>query len=244
MKSLKTYLSATLTLALISAVTPANAAYKVYEPDVDKGELELEYKGSRTFDNSSKKDGKQKDKFSVEYGFNDWWGAEIYLIGQQDNDKDSYDLAAFEFANIFMLAPEGKYYVDVGIYAAYEHSIHSEYASELELKLLLSKEYGKWNHVFNLNTSQEVGENSEGTVEVGMAWKTKYKINEYFNPAVEYYASYGEWNDFNEFEDQSHLLGLVIYGEIGEIEYGVGYLAGITRGSYDNVIKWDFGYEF
>src|SRR5437763_477690 len=62
-------------LVLILAMqSPALAVDgKVYSPRVVKGEAELEYAGTRSFDSNKDKNDIQQNEFSIGYGFTDYW---------------------------------------------------------------------------------------------------------------------------------------------------------------------------
>src|SRR5262249_14215684 len=63
--------TATLALALIINAGPAFAVDKIYSPHATKGEMEIEYGGSTTFDHDHEKNNLQGHEFELEYGLTD-----------------------------------------------------------------------------------------------------------------------------------------------------------------------------
>jgi len=225
-------------------ITPnAHATKKVYSPIVEGGELEIETRGSYDFDHRSSKDGKQKQKHAVGYGVTDYWFTEFYGIIEKGATDDDFEFAEIEWANRFQLTEQGQYWVDLGLYFAYEVSFEDDKADKIEGKLLIEKEIGKYTHIANIIFEKQVGGDTEKETEGGLAWGSRYRWREYFEPGFEFHSEFGELNESKSFDEQEHLVGPVFYGKIGLFKYDVGYLFGISDDAVDGKLKWIIEYE-
>ena len=100
-------------MVALSSAGIAQAADKIYSPYVTPGELEIEYFGSRSDDDT------QKQQFAVAYGVNEYWKTELYAKFAKDSG-DNLKFDSWEWENIFQLTERGEYLVDVGGALAYE----------------------------------------------------------------------------------------------------------------------------
>jgi FTR1 family protein len=236
--------SVALIMAAFLVPAPAHATKKVYSPYVEKGELELEWKGGYDIDDEDDVDGAWKQKVGIGYGFTDFWFSEIEGEVEKDGDDDAdAEFSAVEWENKFQLTQSGEYWLDVGAFVELEHNTTGG-ADKAELKLLLAKETGKFMHMANLVAEREFGEDSEDETETGLAWSTRYRYNPAFEPGFEIHSEFGELGEDNSFDEQGHLAGPVFYGKIGPVKYDVGYLFGISDAAPDGSIKAILEYEW
>jgi hypothetical protein len=225
---------------LIEGSNDALATKKVYSPHVVKGEFELEYRGGVDFDDNAKKDGKEKHKTAVGYGATDWWFTELYVARfEKANNNADLEYEGLEWENRFQISEPGAWWVDLGLYVAYEFAVEDEHSDKIESKLLLEKEMNRFVHKANLILESEVGGDSEEALEGGVAWSTRYLLKEYFEPGVEWHGEFGAFEDDLSWDEQKHLLGPVIYGKIGDhVKYDVGYLFGVSDAAPQGELKW------
>jgi hypothetical protein len=231
------------------AGTPALADHKVYSPIVEGGVLELEARGHRTVDSSKDKDDDQTHKYEIGYTFNDWWHTSIFAkIAKEPQGSFIYDATAWE--NIFQLTPQGKYWIDVGLYFEFEKSAHGRGSpDELETKLLLEKDVGPLVLTANLVFNREIGQNSGKGVGFEYAARARYPWTRQVQFGVEAYGEPGRLTGFAAVRDQEHLVGPVVLGKFnvaggpGVYNYTVGYLFGLTAASAKGTAKWELEYE-
>lgn len=236
--------AAGLAAALIFTTSPAFAAFKVYSPNVEQGELEIEAFGNYDFDSRDSKDGKWKQNYAVGYGVTDRWYTEVVAeIEHEPGEKTKYE--ATEWENRFQLTEQGEYWIDLGLYLEFKFPDESGKAEKIEGKLLLEKQFGEFVHRLNLTLEQEIGKNAEEDLEGGIQWATLYRVNQHFEPGFEYYADFGVLHHSSSFDEQSHLIGPVVRGKIGDtpFSYEIGYLFGLSDAAQDGSIKWVFEFE-
>ncbi len=226
----------------------AHATKKVYSPIVEKGELEIEARGSYDVDERRDKDDVQKHKYALGYGVSDRWFTEIYGEIERAKNSDDEDLdfsfTALSWENRFQLTEQGQLPVDVGVYLEYEASFEDKHPDKLEAKLLLEKSLTDFTHTLNLTLEQQVGRHPSEDLGGGVAWSSKYRLKEWFMPGFEWHSDFGELAQTVSYQDQKHQLGPVFYGKVGQIKYDVGYLFGISDAAPKCELKWIMEYEF
>jgi high-affinity iron transporter len=219
----------------------AYATLNVYSPIVEQGELELEVRGQFLVDDNDDVDGAHQEKYEIGYGFTDWWFSSL-SVEAEDEPSDNYGYEAAAWENIFQVTEQGKYWIDAGLYTEYEVPDGSG-PDKLEVKLLLEKSLPHWTHTCNLIVEREVGGGADKDLEAGYAWRSMYRLNPWLQPAIELYGDLGSTGNFGIHDDESHLAGPVILGNLSlsrnvSLSYEIGYLFGLTDESTNGTIKW------
>jgi len=227
---------------------PAFAEKQVFEPNAEQGEWELENTGVYDSDPAKNKNAVQEYHEAIGYGVNSFWHTELELEDETqptDNAITPFQLTHMEWENIFQLAPKGEYWLDPGIYLAYEAPLMSKQVGQFEGKILLEKDFRKITNILNISFNKEVGGGADTHTDGGISWSTRYRLSQYFEPGFEY------WNDFSaithqlDYNQQSHQAGPCFYGHLfGHVNYDVGYLFGISDAAPRGEIKWVLEYEF
>lgn len=225
----------------------ADAGTKIYSPIVEKGEWELAVRSQMGIDDDPDLHGATKIKPELGYGVTSYWYTEI--LGEfEGQGTSSSEFEAVVWENIFQLTEQGQYWVDLGLYTEYEASDEFE-PKKTEFKLLLQKSSGKIVHTANLISEQKFLDSGDVELEYGYAWRTLYKMNRFFEPALEYFVEVGEAEHFGTLSDQDHRLGPMFQGEYGlgsrsKIAYEFGYLFGLNNKAPAGTIKSMVEYEF
>lgn len=233
-------------LLLVYLMCTANSAFakKVYSPNVEEGELELESQSDVTVDGNPQKNGTNRHQFELSYGVTDRWHSAVYGIFT-DAPKRKFRYSAFKWENIYQLFEPGAQWLDAGLYLEYLIPAASQNTTQsLEFKLLLEKRADFWLHTLNLEVAKQFGTSMRDTT-FGYAWRSKWQVTRTFNPGFEAYGSIGSLRRFSPVDQQSHLVGPVLYGKLTDsLKYEAGYLFGLTRGSVDGNIKFNLELEF
>ncbi len=233
-----------ITTALVAAPSSGFAGSKVYSPYVEKGELELEWKGAFDVDSDNQVSGAMKNQIAAGYGFTDYWYTEV--IGEVERDGASganQEWTAVEWENRFQLTQKGEYFVDAGAYAAYEISLEDHHADKAEIGLLLGKDMGQFTHYANFFLEKQVGADSTESTEASFAWSTRYRYQEWLEPGFEIHSEFGEIKENHGYNEQEHLIGPAIYGKVGHFKYDFAYLFGASKAAPDGQFKWVLEYE-
>ena len=228
---------------------PAHAGTKVYLPYVEKGEIEIEYRGSRTVDSDNTKDNKQANKIALGYGVTDFWFTEIYAVWERSPGGTTV-YKATEWANYFQLTDRGEYWADFGFLVEYVSAAQSGSADKIEFGPLITKDIGRTTNTANILFENEVGANRSSGTALGYALETRWRLAPRFEPAIQAFGEFGDVDKFNTVDNQSHRIGPVLLGSFslgslpGKIGYDVGYLFGVTDGAEDGTVKVNLEYEF
>ena len=141
----------------------------------------------------------------------------------------------------------GQYWLDAGLYLEYEASQEVGVNDKLEGKLLLEKSSGRYVNTANIVLAHEIGAGASNATEFELAWRTKYLLNKSFEPAIEFYGSYGEL-DITPTTLQDHRIGPVVSGSFAtshgnKLGYELGYLFGISAEAPGGTLKFVLEYE-
>ncbi len=228
---------------------PAFAEKRVFEPYVTQGELEYESTGVYDFDHAKNKNAVQEYKNAIGYGVNSFWHTELELETETlptDDAITAIKATHTEWENIFQLTPKGQYWLDTGVYLAYEAPLIDKQVGKFEGKVLLEKSMDKITNILNINFNKEVGGSAaDPHTDGGISWSTKYRLSQYFEPGFEYYNDFGAISHQLDYNQQSHQAGPVFYGRLTRhIKYDIGYLFGISDAAPRGELKWVIEYEF
>ncbi len=245
---LKITLSTIAFICTISLSHPAFAGRQVFAPNAEQGEWELENTGVYDIDPAKNKNAVQEYHEAIGYGVNSFWHTELELENETQptaNAITPFQVTHMEWENIFQLAPKGEYWLDPGVYLAYEAPLINKQVGKFEGKILLEKDLQKISNILNISFNKEVGGGADPHTDGGISWSTKYRLSQYFEPGFEY------WNDFSAiahqltYNQQSHQVGPCFYGHLfGHVNYDIGYLFGISDAASRREIKWVLEYEF
>lgn len=241
---------AVMTVALFlgaGSVNEAHASHKVYSPQVEKGELEVEFRGHVDNDDRPSLDNARKDIYEIGYGITDRWFSSLFVEYEKEPSEE-YEHTASAWENIFQLTETGRYWLDAGLYLEYEWPTDNNMPDKLEFKLLLEKALNRWVHTANLSAEREVGSGAEHEIEFGYAWRTLYRFKPAISPGVELYGDLGSDKEFGLHRGQTHQAGPALLGEFklgrrSKLAYEAGYLIGTSNASPDNTFKWVLEFE-
>jgi hypothetical protein len=241
----KIVLAATLAILSTPLAKPALAVDEIYSPNVEQGEVSLEYNGSRTFDTRDvNKNDAQEHELALEYGATDRMMLET-SAGFTKDPGDHIHVDHIEGEGRFQFFEQGENWIDTGLLVAYDYAVQNEEANSLETKLLLLKDVGMFTATANLGFEQDVGHYSAsgGPDYVGL-WNVRYRDSEYFQPGLEMQSDLGQYHSLSHFRDQEHYLGPAVYGRLfGHLKYQVGYYWGISEAASQNAARALLEYE-
>ncbi len=237
---------AAMLLLALTTFTPRDALAigTISSPNVHEGEMELEYKGSVTFDDNDAKDDDQDHELEAYYGFTDRFKGSVELKFEKGPHED-LSVKAFELGAYFQFFEAGEYWMDSGIKLAYAHAIHDSDADAVEAKLLLEKQTADFVHRANIKVEKEVGSHSENGVETGIDWVSRYLYDKSFEPGIEVRSNFGNSDDSPSYSEQKHYVGPAAYGEFGHgWKYQSAVLFGVSNAAADVAARWMIEYEF
>lgn len=214
----------------------AGAAEVVYQPVVENGELEFEYRGGwRQYAGGREEHG---SIFEVGYGMNDHWFSEIELEQSFENGGPNR-LESLEWENVFALTERGKYWMDFGIFAAYEHTFDPDDPDTITIGPMFMKDIGPVTANVNLLFKREVGRGASHDTGLGYAWQVRW----HGRPSLEFgVQGLGDLGTFGHLgRDSSQIAGPALFGErhIGRstLKWNAAVLAGLDRAAPNVTVR-------
>lgn len=243
-------------LGAVFLVSPARADLKVRSPNVEWQEVEFEHNGLYTFDRrKSALNGNQSYTFELGYGITPWWFAEVEAETQALSGQN-IRLNARTLENIFQLLPQGKYWLDLGLFAEFSQSVIPGEPSVVTAGPILQKEtagpFGTTAlHTLNAFFAREVGHDRGDRTGLFLATQSRLRLHPLFEPGVEIYYNVADLGRPGRLADQELFVGPVFAGAYalgriglpGKVKYDAGFLFGATPQTPRGAVRWRFEYE-
>lgn len=158
-----------------------------------KGMKEIEYYFATEIpDSGSSNVNTMKHYFELEYGISDHWDVAAYLTYKQENNRgdSNFNYDGFKIRTRYRFGEKDKYFVDPLVYLEYKKDDNSTTPDKIEAKIILAKDIGKFNVVYNQILEQEL--DRSGETEHEYAFGTNYKINNKMKFGLESKGNYTE----------------------------------------------------
>jgi hypothetical protein len=229
-------------LLIASSAAMAGPADKVYLPIVEKGEIEFEFQsGYRDFNHGA---NEYAHVFDVGYGVNNRWKTEL-AIEYSGVTGSGGSIEAFEWENIILLTEQGKHWVDVGLFAEYEHP-SAEGPDEIKIGPMFQKEIGPTVTNLNLVFERQIGAGASSDTELDYTWQVKWRGKESLEWGMQGFGGLGVLDDLGG--DDKHSMGPAIFGlkrlsNGNKLGFDAAYLIGLNREAPDNTFRLQIEYE-
>lgn len=220
-----------------SAAAPAFATKAITSPYVTKGRATTEWRGGYDFMENSAQD-KWRMRLLQSYGVTSFWDTRVAGTWSHD-DETITDALAWE--NKFQLAPKGEWPIDLGVRLDYSDTTNGG-ADKVSARLLAAKTVWDFSNTVNFSFGREVGDEADNNVTFDLAYGVSYPLNDNYALGLEYYGDFADFD--NNYSEQNHSLGPVVYGTHGPVRYQFGALAGISEAAPDVALKATLSYSF
>ncbi len=217
--------------------------YKVYSPVVEQGEFSLESNINYSIDDRSQYNRYLSHVDGFEYGVTDWWKVEVSAEVEKEGSQ-SMRATHLKWENIFAPWKPGENWLDAGFYIEGEKALRNGDPDNIEAKILLEKSTGPFTHTVNLIAGHNFGPHPNPGLDMGLSWRSVYRLNDMIQPGFEYYSDMGKLNHIEEFSDQDNVAGPVIRGKIGALGYDAGVLERLSNAAHETTFKLNLEYEF
>lgn len=202
-----------------------------------KGESEIEYYLTHKATDFHKYDQKNTWEHQVEYeyGLTDRWDIALYQKWLQTNSKtnDRSEYTGTKLRTRYRIGEKGMYPLDTLLYLEYIRPDDSDSAEILEGKLILAKDFDKFNIAYN--QILKVGINDKGGNENEYALGFNYEYNPRLKIGIETTGNYTE---------DKYYLGPTISLAGKKLWAGLGALRGLNDRSDDLQFRLIIGFTF
>ncbi|HKJ40882.1 MAG TPA: hypothetical protein VKA27_02265 [Sunxiuqinia sp.] len=246
-------------LVLSSIYAQAQHDYKIYEWEkYHRGWMEVGLRASRIFNNSNTyqfyfdgrnrvKQGLSMTTANIAYGFSDklMVGLNSDFLVKGSIGANFYRLRANA---LYRLSDKHSHSLGTSLFLEYSipNSL-SKLPTEIELKLILSKQWGDFQLDINpslvqaLSGSEADRQSALANCNVGFYWKRHYV----FQPGLEYYGAFGEVTNLSSQKEQIHELFAVANIRLADgLLFNIGAGHGLTDASETVVGKIGIRYQF
>jgi hypothetical protein len=237
-------------VALLACAHAARADYEIRLPDAEEGEWELENNSSASFDHNPAKNGQANATVEIGYGVNSWYHTEVELsYGRNAGPSQPIVWQGVTWENTLQLTETGEYWANYGFYWEVTHATTRATPDDVMAGPIISKDIGRTTHTINLFLTQQYGPAQDThSPDFSYAWQSRWNISPIASPAIEVYGDVGPLNHVPGVGGQQLLAGPVLLGgvslgAIGDLNYQVGYLQGLTGATPRYTVKAGLEWE-
>lgn len=202
-----------------------------------KGHSEIEYYLTHKAPDFHQYDKKNTWQHQVEYeyGLTDRWDIAVYQRWQQTNSKtdDKFEYSGTKLRTRYRFGEKGMYPLDTLLYLEYIRPDSSDAPEILEGKLIVAKDFGKFNVAYN--QILKVGINSKGGNENEYAFGLNYEFSPRLKVGLESTGNYTE---------DKYYLGPTVSLASEKFWVGLGALRGLNDRSDDLRFRLIIGFPF
>jgi hypothetical protein len=212
---------------------PALAEFEIQESQVEKGELEFEYRGAVHwgFPGSEKNEAgeeegavgeeeegplRQSHDFEVQYGITERWLFSTTLTADQPFD-DSFALSSVELGLQYEMIERKGNGIGLAFQTEYGFATRGGEADEVGFGPIVELATGKLLLTLNPVFTSQVGENRD-TDGLGFeyGWRAEYDFAKHWGVGVEMFGEIEDLANAGSFNDQNHSLGPTLFYNPGE----------------------------
>ncbi len=228
-----------LTLAMagftVATIKPALAEFEIQESQIEKGEVEVEYRGAvhSGFPKAESEAGKEAEEegeeggaleeedegeflrqshdLEIQYGITERWMVSGTLSADEPIDDD-FNLSGVEIeAQYELIEREGNGF-GLALAAGYGFATRAGEADELEFAPIVELASGPLLLTLNPYFGTQVGENKQNDgLGFQYGWRAEYKVAERWGAGVEMFGEIEDLSNSGPFESQNHSIGPTLF---------------------------------
>jgi hypothetical protein len=206
---------------------PALAEFEIQESQVEKGEVELEYRGAThwgfpgaeraedddegALDEEEEGPLRQSHDFEFAYGITERWMFSTTLSADEPLDED-FALSAVELELQYEIIQRQGNGLGLAFIGAYGFATRGGEADEIEFGPIVELASGKFLLTLNPFFSSQVGENRE-TDGLGFeyGWRAQYNFAKHWGIGAEMFGEIEDLANAGSFDDQNHSIGPTLF---------------------------------
>jgi hypothetical protein len=213
--------SAIATAGLTLAGTkPVLAEFEIQEAGIEKGEVELEYRGAYHWGLPEAEEDeevplRQSHDFEIQMGITDWWMISTTL-GTIVPEGSSWLAEGVELETQFQLLKRHGNGIALSFATGYGWAAQPDTANEVEFGPIMEFAAGKFLLTTNTFFSRQMGEFAE-TDGLGFeyGWRGEYDFAKHWGLGVEMFGEIEDLSNPGSFNDQNHSIGPTLFWKPG-----------------------------
>ena len=213
--------SAIATAGLTLAGTkPVLAEFQIQEAGIEKGEVELEYRGAYHWGLPQAEEDeevplRQSHDFEMQMGITDWWMISTTL-GTIVPEGSSWLAEGVELETQFQLLKRHGNGIALSFATGYGWAAQPDTANEVEFGPIMEFAAGKFLLTTNTFFSRQMGEFAE-TDGLGFeyGWRGEYDFAKHWGLGVEMFGEIEDLSNPGSFNDQNHSIGPTLFWKPG-----------------------------
>lgn len=216
------------------------------------GEVELENfsvytrRGTQTPSAPDDNKGLVRNSLEATYAVTDKTEVAGYVDYSRARGDGDWDLKSSRFRARTRFAEKGEWPVDLGLYAEAEFPRKDENDLEFELRGIAEKDINKW--TFNVNPIFEKvlrGAEKEVGWEFQYAAAVIYRLNQRWQPRLDFFGDFGTLRNFEGRDQQKHLISPAIDIRLGRgVSASIGVAFGQTKATEQQLLRTRLEWEF
>jgi len=205
----------------VGTIRPAHAEFEIQEADVEKGAVQLSYRGAvhwgvpqATDDNENANDLVQSHEFETQYGLTNWWLFSFTLGTDQPRGED-FNVSSVEFEARYQFVKRKGDGIALAIQGGYEKAINhggEQNADEIGFGPIVELAKGPLLLTLNPLFTDQVGDNAQTeSLGFGYGWRAEYDFAKHWGLGVEMFGEIEDLANAGSFNDQNHSIGPTLF---------------------------------
>jgi hypothetical protein len=220
----------------------------VYEPRVEYGEKEVDFKFGQASKRAPDDDLRAASSLGFGYGAKERWFTEFYAKWERTDAEGSH-FDAFEWENKFQLTETGEYPVDVGFITEIERPKDHDEGWEVRVGPLFQSGFGRIQANLNLLFTHNYDAASSSPTQFGYQVQLKYRWKPELEFGLQGFGDMGDWDHWADSSEQSQRFGPALFGKFSvgnhkAVRYNAAWLFGTTDGAPKHTFRLQTEFEF
>ena len=210
----------------MSATTSALAEFEIQETQVEKGEIEIDYRGAvhsgfnrakREDDDGEEEEEEEGEFLRQSHDFEPQWGVTdrfmlSFALSADEPLEDDFDLSSVEIELQYEVIEREGDGIGLAVIGAYGFATRSGEADEIEFAPFVEVASGEFLLTANPIFTSQVGDNRE-TDGLGFeyGWRGQYGVARRWGVGVEMFGEIEDLSNAGSFDDQAHSIGPTLF---------------------------------
>lgn len=194
---------------------------------------------------SNSHDGRFQTRQLYDYGMNDFYAIRMTLV-QDDGGSDNFEHNSVMLDNRFQIFEKNEHGFDGGFRASYVYRDGDKKPDLVEIRWINQIPLREYEFRHHIIVQHQIGQDSRVGIMPELRWQLTAPISRGHRAGVEMFNEFGNIQDKNSFDEQSHDAGVVFTGPLwnDNVRYQAGYRHGISDHAPDHSVKFFVGYNF